>query len=527
MTHVYDINGSEVPVYDTAGNRVWGPAEVTTPADPGPTEPAAWPFPATTDPLVEMVRPAEWATVYDVGPGQQYTSINAAIAAEKNRRDSLGIRNVGPQDYAVVRIHPGVYDERLGGFSNIALVGVTGDRADVVVSKDMDADDGAVLAPTQSIYVENITFSSTYSVDEVPPPGDTRATVWNSNALQDTTIVFVNVRTVSNNAVLNSCATQPGHRNMHFFYRCRFEKWGLPSQVGTNKFDAPFNVQTGLNVRMPNKPKLGSDILIQDSEAATDCGTLIAGVADLGSGTYDRVAWVGGKLEFDPSWQRAQWYHSHYWSSSEKNYQVHSWYPEGAAFAGEAVLGQDLHTGAPADIDAWYPTGAVGPKPRNFFFPQALDKVGEIPTAAPDGTMQMAPNRWYYIPVGSAEARTWAGAYLNVVSTTGGNLRAGLWRADANRDAPHTWLSLGHVSPLTVGNVSIHRGTYKNARMYPGDQLWVGIMADTPCTVAASSTLTGIGKVYTQDSTSVIANPAPTLLAVGPAPAPVVKTGVV
>ena len=97
------------------------------------------------------------------------------------------------------------------------------------MQKDMDADNGAVLPAVMSIYVENVTFSSTYSATTVPPPGDTRATVWNSNSMQDSTITFCNVNTISNNAVLNSCAMQPGHRNTHFFYKCKFETIGLES----------------------------------------------------------------------------------------------------------------------------------------------------------------------------------------------------------------------------------------------------------------------------------------------------------
>ena len=537
VTHIYNSNGTEVSVYDTDGNRVWGPDAPTgtPPADPGPAKPTSWPFPETTDPIIQAVRPTTWATVYEVGQGQDYPTIKSALDAEQARRNAETIRNIGPQDFAILRLHPGVYDEKIRSFGQYALVGTTTNRADVRVQKDMDADNGAVLPAVMSIYVENVTFSSTYSATTVPPPGDTRATVWNSNSMQDSTITFCNVNTISNNAVLNSCAMQPGHRNTHFFYKCKFETIGLESQKRKNVFDAPFNVQTGLDVRRPNLPALSSDVMVLDSEAATDCGNLIAGVADLGSGTNDRVAWVGGTLHFDPSWQRAQWYHSHYWNSGHKDYRVHSWAPEGSVFAGEAVEGADLHWGAPDDAEAWRPVGGVGPKARRFFFPQALDKVGELPTATPTSTMQMVPNRWYYIPVTSEEARTWAGVRLNVTQATGGKLRAGLWRAEANKDAPHTWLSLGHESALTVGDVHVHRGTYRNVRIYPGDRLWVGVMADTACTVAAADVgsanrldMSGISQgVWSQDSTTVVANPTPTAVASGLIPAPVVKTGIV
>lgn len=521
-THVYRTDQSAVSVWDTNGTLVWGAG--SSPVDP---DPDPWPYPATADPLIQQARPESWAAVYDVsqdGNGD-FSTIGEALGAEQARRSGASLRGVGPQDYAIVRLHPGTYEEKIGSFAQWALVGVSGNRDDTIVAADMDASDGATLAATQSMYVENVTFSSTYSGIAVPPPGDTRATVWNSNAGPDTTIVFVNVRTVSNNAVLNSCAMQPGHRNTYLFYRCSFEKWGLPSQVGQSVFDAPFNVQTGLDVRYPSTPALGSDVILVDCEAATDSNALIAGVADLGSGTYDRVAWIGGTLHYDETWQRAQWYHSHYFDSRYEDYQVHSWCTPQVAFAGEAVEGVDLFWEEPTDLADWLPTGAVGPKAREYFYPQALETVGTLPTGTPTGSFTMQAGRWYYIPVTTAEARTLAGFTLDVTSYTGtgGTLRAALYDCPPGADEPKRWRTFGGSSPLAEGAVNVHRGTYKNVRLYPGALLWVGVMADQECVVSAAVQ----ERAFYQDAPAALAAPTAAAIPAGIVPAPAVRTGIV
>lgn len=519
--HLFDTRRSEVTVWDTGRNIVWGPRPQPDPPDPN------WPFPETTDQLVQQARPATWAAVYDVaadGSGD-FTTVGAALNAEQGRREAVQIQGAGPQDYAILRIHPGVYEEKIRSFNQWALVGVSGDRDDVLITADMDPTDNPTLSATQSMYVESVTFSATYSETAVPPPGDTRAVVWNSNAGPDTTIIFVNVRTDSRNAVLNSCAMQPGHRNSYLFYRCRFETHGLPSQIGHSNGFQPFNVQTGLDVRYPNRPDLSSDVVCIDCEAVTDSDALVVGVSDLGSGTDDRIVWAGGDIAFDPSWQVAQYFHSKYHSSTYGDYRVKSWVTPEVAYAGEAVEGVDLFWEEPAALEDWLPTGAVGPKAQEYFFPQALDTVGNLRTGAPSGSFTMTPGRWYFIPVSTQEARTLAGFTLNVTSHAGagGTLRAALWDGPPNVEEPKRWLSLGGSSPLTTGTVDVHRGTYRNVRLYPGALLWVGVMADQECTVAAAQQT----RAYYQDAPAVPANPVATPLAAGLAPAPVVKTGVV
>lgn len=465
--------------------------------------------------------------MYDVAAdgSQDYTTISAALDAEQGRRSAEQIRGFGPQDYAIVRVHPGVYEEKVRSFSQWALVGVTGDRDDVLVTADMDAADNPVLSATQSIYVENVTFSATYSVLDVPPPGDTRAVVWNSNAGQDTTIIFVNVRTDSRNAVLNSCAMQPGHRNTYLFYKCRFETHGLPSQTGRSNGFQPFNVQTGLDIRYPNRADLGSDVICIDCQAATDSDKLVTGVSDLGSGTSDRVAWVGGDIAFDPSWQVAQYFHSKYHSSTYKDYRVKSWVTPEVTFAGEAISGVDLHWEEPAELESWLPASAVGPKARDYFYPQSLDAVGELPAGTPTETFAMLPGRWYYVPISTDEARTLAGFSLDVTSYTGtgGNLRAALWDCPPHIDEPNRWLSFGSSSPIAEGTVTVHRGTYRNVRLYPGALLWVGVMADQECLVDAAAQ----ERAFYQDAPTVPVTPAGIAIPTGPVPAPVVKTGIV
>ena len=521
MTVAWDTAGAVASVWDTAGTLVWGSGA------PGPEPQPGWPFPTTEDSLVLQARPAAWAVVYEVAAdgSQDYTSISAALDAEQGRRSAAQIQGVGPQDYAIVRVHPGVYEEKIRSFPQWALVGVTGERDDVLITADMDATDNPVLSATQSMYVENVTFSATYSVLEVPPPGDTRAVVWNSNAGPDTTIVFVNVRTDSRNAVLNSCAMQPGHRNTYLFYRCRFETHGLPSQTGRSNGFQPFNVQTGLDVRYPNRADLGSDVICIDCEAVTDSDELVTGVSDLGSGTSDRIAWIGGDITFDPSWQVAQYFHSKYHSSTHKDYRAHSWVTPEVAFAGEAVEGVDLHWQEPTDLEAWLPSGAVGPKARDYFYPQALDTIGELPTGTPTGTFTMQPGRWYYIPVPTTEARTLAGFSLDVTSYTGtgGKLHAALWDCPPNVDEPKRWLSFGSSSPIAEGTVTVHRGTYRNVRLYPGALLWVGVMADQECVVSAAVQ----ERAFYQDAPAAPAAPTATAIPAGLVPAPVVRTGIV
>lgn len=521
MTVVWDTEGAEASVWDTAGTLVWGSGA------PGPEPQPGWPFPTTEDSLVLQARPAAWAVVYEVAAdgSQDYTSISAALDAEQGRRSAAQIQGVGPQDYAIVRVHPGVYEEKIRSFPQWALVGVTGERDDVLITADMDATDNPVLSATQSMYVESVTFTATYSETAVPPPGDTRAVVWNSNAGPDTTIVFVNVRTDSRNAVLNSCAMQPGHRNTYLFYRSRFETHGLPSQTGHSNGFQPFNVQTGLDVRYPNRADLGSDVICIDCEAVTDSDELVTGVSDLGSGTSDRIAWIGGDITFDPSWQVAQYFHSKYHSSTHKDYRAHSWVTPEVAFAGEAVEGVDLHWQEPPDLEAWLPSGAVGPKARDYFYPQALDTTGELPTGTPSGAFTMQPGRWYYIPVATTEARTLAGFSLDVTSYTGtgGKLHAALWDCPPNVDEPKRWRSFGSSSPIAEGTVTVHRGTYRNVRLYPGALLWVGVMADQECVVSAAVQ----ERAFYQDAPAAPAAPTATAIPAGLVPAPVVRTGIV
>ena len=532
MTILYDRTGAECKVWDTAGRLVFGTPDNTSPpggTDPG-TPPTAWPYPETTDSTILRMRPpaASLVKVYEVDPATPtaYKTINDAYTAVGADRSALGIRGAGPQDYALVRVAPGRYNERIRPADWTATVSTTGRREDVTIWYDYSAPGsntaGPVLNPGGPCYLEGVTFEAVANFASEPAAGQAPAAIWLVNGAAGASTTLANVASRSNNRYLNTGAWQAGDMASVTAYRCKFEM---------TDGSQPVNAQTSQAWRSMN-PKHRADYIHVDCEASCPEG-LVVGVADLGYGAHDRFTWAGGTIHKTGA-NVAQFFHSSFFQERNPNnpYNCVSYAtPSTLTYAGEG----EHYWSEPADLTSSLPVGGVAPGSRAYYYPQAIDKVGTLATAAPDTTMKMEPNRWYILPLQVDEARTLAGFSLEVVDSSGGNLSAALWDGQVKgatffqadrRVKPERWLSLGATAPITNGVVNIARGTYKRVRIYPGPQVWVGVKADTACTVRASSTLTQSGLALYQDSASAPGSVSGTPLT-GIAPAPVVKTGVV
>lgn len=521
-THVYGTDQAEATVWDTAGSIVWGPRQGPAP------DPPSGPYPATSDPMVQRLRPpvGSLTNVYLVDPStpDAYQTINAAFSAVSQGRDAQGIRGSGPQDFALVLVAPGEYEERLRPPDWTALVSTTGNPDDVRVWWDFEVGPthGPVLNPTGPCYIEGIHFDGIGHYEGDPGAGNAPATIWLVNGSVGSTVTLVNVRSTSDNEWLNTGAFQCGDASTVMAYRTEFRM---------SDGSQPMNVQTSQAWRSMN-PEHRSEYLYVDCEASCPEG-LVVGLADLRHGAYDRLAWTGGTIHQAPG-NTAQFFHAAFLDTWQGPHNCETFCSPQVTYAGDGVS----HTwGEPSDLEDSIPDGGVARTSRAVFYPQALDKVGTLATAAPDSTMTMQAGRWYFAPLEVPEARTLAGFSLDVVSGAAGTLRAALWEgplrnaeffnADAQQVAPQKWVSLGASASITPGPVDIGRGSYKRTRIYPGPQMWVGVMADSACTVRASSTLTASGLAMFQDLPTVPATPDPTPLTGSPVPAPVVRTGIV
>lgn len=519
MTHVFATDTSGVTVWDTAGNIVWGPSQSP---DPAPVDEL---YPTTADPMIQRLRPAvdDLQTVLTVDPSDPdaFDSISAAFSAITSARAGQMLNGgIGPQDFTLVRVAPGDYEERLRPPDWTALVSTTGDPGDVRVWWDFEVGPvhGPVLNPTGPCYIEGIHFDGIGHYEGDPGAGNAPATIWLINGALAATVTLVNVRSTSNNEWLNTGAWQAGDLSNVTAYRCTFEM---------QKGSQPVNAQTSQAWRSMN-PAHRSDYIHIDCEAKGE-DDLVVGVADLGYGAHDRFIWTGGTIHSNEL-TRAQFFNAsiNIANGPDNPYNCVSYCTPQVTFAGEG----EHYWGEPADLDASLPTAGVAPGSRAYYYPQALDRVGEIDPAAADTTLAMEPGRHYYVPVSLDEARTLAGFSLDIIEGAGGVLSAQLWGGRL-RDAtfhqtgrmvePSTWMFVSSSTSIVPGMVNLGRGTYKHTRLYPGEQYWIRLTADTACTISASSSLSAGGLSFIQDP----ADPKPVPETETAMPAPVLRTGIV
>lgn len=518
--HLFDTRRSEATVWDTDKNIVWGPR-------PQP-EPVQDPYPVTADPMVQRLRPRaeSLAGTYVVDPSTpgRHSTIASAFSAITGARAAKQIAGAGPgpQDFALVLIAPGEYRERIRPPDWTAIVSTTGNPDDVRIWADFeDGIKNPVLTPTGACYVEGIHFDGIASYAGDPGAGEAPATIWMVNGQPGASVTLVNIRSTSNNPWLNTGAWQAGDLGSLMAYKSTFEMLD-----GSQ----PVNAQTAQAWRSMN-PDHRADYIHVDCEAAASEG-LVVGMADLGYGARDRFVWTGGTLHHNPD-NAAQFFHSSFFQQQNPGnpYNCISYCSPQVTYAGEG----EHYWAEPADLEDSIPVGGVAPGSVAYYFPQGLQTVGTLSTGVADTTMSLVPDRWYFVPLDVPEARTLAGYEVEVISGSG-TLRAGLWDGQLRGSEffledvqlrPSRWLSQSAPVPVVPGLVQIGRGTYRNTRIYPGPQTWVGIKADAECVVRASATLAAAGLAGYQDLASFPADPELTMVEAGPVPAPVVKTGVV
>ena len=130
----------------------------------------------------------------------------------------------GPQDFALVLVAPGDYEERLRPVDWTALVSTTGDPADVRVWWDFEvgAMHAPVLNPTGACYIEGIHFDGIGHYEGDPGAGNAPATLWLINGATGSTVTLVNVKSTSNNEWLKTGAFQCGDVSTVTAYRTEF-----------------------------------------------------------------------------------------------------------------------------------------------------------------------------------------------------------------------------------------------------------------------------------------------------------------
>ena len=519
MTHVFATDTSEVTVWDTTGNIVWGPDQGP---DPTPVDDL---YPPTTDPMIERLRPAvddlQTVLTVDRSDPDAFDTISAAFSAITSGRAGQQLNGGhGPQDFALILVAPGEYEERLRPPDWTALVSTTGNPDDVRVWWDFEVGPihAPVLNPTGPCYIEGIHFDGIGHYEGDPGAGNAPATIWLINGANAATVTLVNIRSTSNNEWLNTGAWQAGDLSNVTAYRCTFEM---------TKGSQPVNAQTSQAWRSMN-PAHRSDYIHIDCEAKGE-KDLVVGVADLGYGAHDRFIWTGGTIHANEL-TRAQFFNAsiNIANNPDSPYNCVSYCTPVVTYAGEG----EHYWAEPTDLDASLPVGGVAPGSRAYYYPQALDRVGEIETAEADTTLAMIPGRHYFVPVSLDEARTLAGFSLDITAGSGGVLSAQLWggrlrnatfhRVDRTME-PEAWKFVSSSAAIAQGTVSLGRGTYKHTRLYPGEQYWLRLTADTACTVAASSALSSDGLAFIQDP----GDPKPVLETAGAMPAPLLKTGIV
>lgn len=518
-THVFATDASESTVWDTDGNIVWGPSQ-----SPGP-DPSDGPYPETEDPMLLRLRPPTEALqgVYVVDPSTpgRYQNFADAFSAINGARTARHITGAGPQDFALVLVAPGEYRERLRPPDWTAIVSTTGSPDDVRVWANFD--DGVMsptFAPTGACYVEGIHFDGIASYQGDPGAGNAPATIWLVNGAMGASVTLANVRSTSNNSWLNTGAWQCGDLGSVMAYKCRFEM-----SAGSQ----PVNAQTSQAWRSMN-PDHRADYIHVDCEASCPEG-LVVGLADLRYGAHDRFVWTGGAIRQAPG-NTAQFFHAAFLEQWQGPHNCETWCTPQVTYAGDGIK---HYWAEPDDLADSIPVGGVAPGARAYYYPQALDVVGTLSTGTPDTTMTMTPDRWYFVPLDVHEARTLAGFTVRFVSGSG-NVSVGLWDG-ALRDSrfhdparllrPARWRAQNITAPVTAGDVHLGRGLAGNTRLYPGPQSWVGIKVDSECVIAASSTRATTGLVGYQDLATFPSTPQLTIIDSGPAPAPVVKTGII
>jgi len=466
-------------------------------------------------PLSRKIKPTVFVKTYTVDKLNPavYQTIAAAFSAIDLDRQTLGISGAGPQDYVLVDIAPGDYNERLPAREWVAVVGRTGNPADVRIWVDLDPEGLAstpVFPATAGGYVEGVTIECLSQTDhEETTPGYTGAAIWQPNGLPFATTILVNVVARSRSIYHNSCALQPGNRSSIWFVNCVFEQIANgPNQIGKHDSGTqPFNIQTGMDVRDWGSQN-AADMIVVDSHVHTDGTTMVAGLIDLGGrDVADTFVWSGGSIDFDPSWQTTAFFHGDFWHEKYDQLGQPRWYSCWTWLDNQAVTSQlndcvvdRYRLGLPPDFDARVPLAGIGPGTRQHYYPQALDKVSTVfPPQVTATTGSPVANRWYFLPVTISEAYTLRGAVqqVNAYAGSGGQVRYGIWTGTTK---PSAWRSLGALANLATGTVTMGRGTYKNGRIYPGDTLWFGVLfTDASVTIPMDSGLAGAKTVYYQD----------------------------
>lgn len=513
-THLYGTDRSEVTVWDTDRNIVWGPRP--TDEDAAPT------YPPTDDPMIERLRPPvdkirDVLIVDPTTPGR-YETITAAFQVAAAIQSSPQVGGASPESWVLVLVAPGEYREHLRPPDWTALVSLTGDPDDVRVWEHFTVGPvwSPVINPTGACYVEGIHFDSDADYIGDPGAGNAPATMWQVNAAPGATVTLVNIRSTSRNEWLNTGAFQSGDLSTVTAYRSVF---------AMEKGSQPANMQTAQNWRSMN-PDHRSDYIFIDCEASCPEG-LVVGLADLRSGAHDRLIWTGGTIHQAPG-NTAQFFHAAFLDQYTGPHNCETYCTPEVTYAGDG----EIHTwGEPADLAGSIPEGGVGPGSRAYYYPQALSETAPIPTGAADTTLTLVPGRHYFVPVPLAEARTLAGYALDVTSGTasitvqlwGGPTRGGQFFRPGRAVDPQAWKYSTTTVTGAPGTVAFPRGSASNIRLYPGEQQWIRITADAACTVAASSTLAAGGLVYTQDPD----DPDPILQTAGAVPVPVLRTGIV
>ena len=532
MTILYDRTGAERKVWDTTGRLVFGtPDDTPPPGGTGPGGPAtAWPYPETDDSTILRMRPpaAGLVKVYEVDPATPtaYKTINDAYTAVGADRSALGIRGAGPQDYALIRVAPGRYNERIRPPDWTATVSTTGRREDVTIWYDYSAPGsntaGPVLNPGGPCYIEGVTFEALANFASEPAAGQAPAAIWLVNGTAGASTTLANVASRSNNRYLNTGAWQAGDMSTITAYRCKFEM---------TDGSQPVNAQTS-QVWRSMVPEHHATYLHIDCEASAPEG-LVVGMADLGYGAADEFIWSGGRIgKTDKT--VAQFFHSSFFIERAPNnpYNCVSYVSPQVTYAGEG----EHYWSLPADLDTRIPTGGVASMSKAWYNVVNPEAGGVIPTGVSDTTMVLEANRWYFVPLPVTEARNWAGAEVEVVDGSSGNVSVALWQGAAKgavryntvyKQVPTSWLTMGATAPITTGKVAVSRGTYQRVRIYPGPQVWVGVKADTTCTVKATASPADAALAYYVDNAGFPGGAPAVLAHNGPVPLVTVKTGVV
>lgn len=458
----------------------------TDPPDGGGGGPGPDGFPTTSDPILLALRPTGLRTLSTktAVPGSVLGTNLVAVADEIDAATESPYGIQGADHSGILFLPPGEYQGGTGLGRWLAVVGTTGDPADVVIHSDTTAADG-VTHPYVPVYLEGVTLKGSWNptLDQSPKyashiAGSGRTTY--ANVIFDVTEAHISSAADSTWGCAGTVGMDGSPGTRLTFYGCEF-------------YDVTGEGRLGMNLHGGYASDYPSKIMFIDCTAPKGVG-YSAGI----TGTYpDEVYVIGGDIGGE--------------IAVGGSVNVYTDLPNNVTGAASTTRDHTAwplpETGDHGLVDIW----------ADYYFPSSLAVSGTTEARATvTDTAPMTPvaGRTYYCPVPVPSAMHFNRYGIHVRTGAGAS-----WGWAARPDTPEfydspipanavpTELRTTLGTDQTLPNGKVMQAYYYSWIAYPaaafgGNRMWVAfkIANTTGVTIDGSSMLPGLHDCYYSDN---------------------------